>query len=116
MCVLLGIQYHAADFFIVPPGSAAFSRIATLAPWRAELRAAGKPAAPAPTTTTSYVASHAIWSWSTTFALRFIVDLRWASGFGRCALQPSVASPRGTGGSLAGPSPARSVTLLAYEG
>src|SRR6059058_4332342 len=57
MDVLFGIQYHAADFFIVPPGSVAFSRMTTFAPCAAAFSAAGNPAAPAPTTTTSNVSS-----------------------------------------------------------
>jgi hypothetical protein len=34
MSELLGIQYQAADFFIVPPISGAFSSITTLEPRR----------------------------------------------------------------------------------
>jgi hypothetical protein len=69
---LFGIQYQAADFFIVPPGSAAFSRMATLAPSLAALSAAGKPPAPAPTTTTSKVSSHVTPAASTILRLRII--------------------------------------------
>src|SRR5581483_1655275 len=71
---LFGIQYQAADFFIVPPGSAAFSRIAADAPCREALSAAGNPAAPAPTTTRSYVSSQATSLASTTFRLRSIAS------------------------------------------
>src|SRR4051794_22953788 len=70
MNVLFGIQYQAADFFIVPPGSDPFSRITELDPCRAAFRAAGTPAAPAPTTTTSYVSSHETCPASTTLWLR----------------------------------------------
>src|SRR5438128_1774454 len=74
MYLLFGIQYQAADFFIVPPGSAAFSRIATLAPRLDALSAAGKPAAPAPTTTTSYVSSQTTSLASTTLRLGSIAS------------------------------------------
>src|SRR5213595_3838764 len=57
MNVLFGIQYQAADFFIVPPGSSPFSRTTQSDPCLAAFSAAGNPAAPAPTTTTSCVAS-----------------------------------------------------------
>src|SRR5581483_8379558 len=72
MSELFGIQYQAADFFIVPPGSAAFSRIAALDPSLLAFSADGKPAAPAPTTTTSYPSSHVTSPADTTLRLRAI--------------------------------------------
>src|SRR5713101_4338244 len=50
---LLGIQYHAAAFAVVPPIWGAFSSMMMLLPNRAAFRAAEKPAAPLPTTTIS---------------------------------------------------------------
>src|SRR5690348_2567926 len=56
MTSLLGIQIPAPERAADPPNVAAFSTTSTLRPRLAAVRAAVMPAAPAPTTTTSYVA------------------------------------------------------------
>ena len=54
MCGLFGIQTWPPDHAVVPPTLSAFSNTATLAPPSCAAIAAVSPAAPVPSTTTSY--------------------------------------------------------------